>query len=752
MAKKPSEKEIVSYWLSEIEQAKKREASYRKDGKDVLRLYEAEDSDETPMAPFNILFSNTETLMPALYSQQPRPIVNRRFRDDDPMGKAVSDAGRRMLEYLTDTNMEGYETFNEVMGAVNQDALLPGRGWAVVKYDAEFKTYNEPRPPQETDEDPPGKEAEPVEYAENEKVCVESIVWDRVYLGYAKKWNKMPWVAYEFNLTKEQVAGMVGKDMAVKLKYSADNREESSDGGGDEDQTTGKRKTACVYQIWDKAGGKKIHYVSPAYKEALLDSQDDALQLTGFYNTPRPLRFIEKSWSTVPTAPYRLYKNQAKELNRITLRINNIVEAIKARGLYDGSLGSDLGKLLEKGDAALVPAETASSLASEKGLDNAIWFMPIEILIQTLVQLYGAREACKQVIYEITGISDILRGATKASETLGAQEMKAKFGGLRIKRMQAEVQRYARDLLRMMLELAGTKFSEETWAAVTGLPFLLEPKYLELTKLAQTIQQQMAMHPQLPPQPGQPPDPMMMQLQQIQQQLQAPKWSDVLGILRNDLMRSYRIDIETNSTIEADATEDKKDMTELFTALSQIMAQLGPLVIQGVLPFEAVQAILLAVSRRMKWGGEIEDYIKQMQPPKPQGDDGEAQKKQLEQEKQSAMKEVQHKQKQAEMSIQEKSAKSEFDAFKREMELKMREMELQIREQQMAMQKQAAVQEVGMKQKQAQQSIQAAGQQAQFKNQQQKMQNDQAMQQKQAQFQQKQNQAKMQQQKQKASA
>lgn len=739
MGKQPSDKEVVAYWLTEIDQAKKREAAYRKDGQEVLKIYEA---DEEKEVPFNILFSNTETLMPALYSQAPRPIVNRRFRDEDPMGKAVSDAGRRMLEYLTDTNMEGYETFHEVMHAVNQDALLPGRGWSVVKYDAEFKTLEEPRPPQQHDDDPPGPPSqEPAEYADHETVCVESIVWDRVYMGYAKKWHKVPWVAYEYHLTKEEVASLVGPDMAVKLKYSADHREDASEEGTDEDQTTGKRKTACVYQIWDKAGGKKIKYVSPNHKEDVLKTEDDPLQLTGFFNCPRPLRFIEKSWSLVPTSPYRPYKNQAKELNRLTQRINHVAEAIKARGVYDGALGTTLQQLLNLDDAGLVPADSAASLATEKGFQNAIWFMPLEQLIQTLVQLYTAREACKQVIYEITGISDILRGATKASETLGAQEMKAKFGGLRIKHMQAEVQRYARDLLRMMLELAGTKFSEETWAAVTGLPFLLEKKYLELTALAQTIQQQLAMAP--PPMPGQPPDPRLMQLQQIQAELQKPKWSDVLGLLRNDLMRSYRIDIETNSTIEADATEDKKDMTELFTALSQIMAQLAPLVIEGVLPFEAAQAILLAVSRRMKWGTEIEDYIKQMKPPQPKGDDGEAQKKQIEQEKQMAVKEVQHKQKQAEMSIQEKSAKSEFDQFKREMELKMREMELQIQEQQMAMQKQAAVQEVGMKQKQASMQIQSVSQQAQFKNQQQRLQNDQRSQQQQAQFQQKQQQAKL---------
>ena len=40
------------------------------------------------------------------------------------------------------------------------------------------------------------------------------------------------------------------------------------------------------------------------------------------------------------------------------------------------------------------------------------------------------------------------------------------------------------------------------------------------------------------------------------------------------------------------------------------------------MPFGAAQAILLAVVRRYRFGSEIEDQIKQMQPPKPQ-DQGE---------------------------------------------------------------------------------------------------------------------------------
>lgn len=689
MAKKATTQDpdaIAAYWLEEIAHAKKRETDYRKTGADILKIYEADDEHD---APFNILFSNTETLRPALYSTQPRPVVARRFKDTDALGKAASDAGRRMLEFLLDTNRDGYETVNEAMGAGVLDALLPGRGMVALKYDATFKTYAEPRPP---DDDPetPVDEADAVQYAESELVCPESLVWDRVHMGYAKKWQKVPWIAYEFYLTKEEVATLLGKELAVKLSYQASQDDGKGEGRrAKKDDEQGARKTACVYQIWDKAGGKKIRYVSPQYVEGMLKEEDDPLGLTGFYNTPRPLIFVEKSSNLIPTAPYKMYRNQAKELNRLTNRISKLIDAVRARGVYDGALGDTLGKIMQSDDNTLIPADTASSLATEKGFQNAIWFMPIEQLVAVLVQLYQARESCKQVIYEITGISDILRGATQASETATAQQIKSQWGTLRLKRMQSEVARYVRDLLRMMLELAATKFSEETWAKATQLPFLTEQAQMQMQQMAMAMQQA-----------GQPIPP------ELQQQMTIPAWTDVLALLKEDQARTYRIDIETNSTVEPEATEDLKAMTETMTTIGQFLNGVAPLVASGSMPFEVVKSMLLVITRRSRFGYEIEDLLQQMQPPKPP-DDGQAQaqqqqaQQQMDMQKQQAMSDVQMKQQQAEMALQQKTMQAEMQLKQQEMDLKMREMELQMKEQQFQLAQQAEHQTLDLQKQQA---------------------------------------------------
>ncbi len=675
----------VRHWLGEIASAKKREKDYRKDGKEVIDIYSGKQPDKIP---FNILFSNVETLLPALFSQTPRPVVQRRFKDEDPLGKAAAMAGQRMLEFLCDTNVEGYETFDQSIRYATLDGLLPGRGVTSVKYDAEIIEPDE------------GSEAAPV--VKWEQVCPDSRGWDKVYFGYAKKWSKVPWMAYEEFLDKEECERLFGDKVTSKIVFTKgedeDDDKEDGTGGRDDADAQGSRKTALVYQIWDRAGGKRILYISPAYNDGYLKEEDDPLGLTGFFNCPRPLQFIEKSNDLLPVAMYKLYENQANELNRITVRLGKVVEALKVRGIYDGNLGSQLGDLFGQADNTLIPAESASSLASEKGLDNAIWFMPIEKLIVVATNLVAAREQCKRVIYEITGVSDIIRGQSVASETLGAQKIKESWGTMRLKRLQKEVQRYSRDVLRLMLEIAASKFSVETWASATGLPFVTAAQKQQAQMIAQMQQQQAMAQPQMPGQPTAAPpiDP------EIQKALSAPEWEAVLELLKNDMQRSYRIDIETNSTIDVEATEDQKQIGDFMNAMGQLMAGLTPMVETGGMPFEAAQSLLLAVVRRFRFGTEVEDHFKNMKPP--QKANPEADKAKAEMAK--AQQEMQVRQAEMQMEQQQFQAEMQMEAQKSQAEMQMSVMQARM-EAQMAMQLEQAKMQAQQQSEQSKMQMQA---------------------------------------------
>ena len=87
---------VVRRWILEWGLADKREKDWKKESDKILRRYRQKDSKKHS---FNILWSNTETLAPAVYNSVPKPDVRRRFKDDDTIGKAVSTVMSRSLEF-----------------------------------------------------------------------------------------------------------------------------------------------------------------------------------------------------------------------------------------------------------------------------------------------------------------------------------------------------------------------------------------------------------------------------------------------------------------------------------------------------------------------------------------------------------------------------------------------------------------------------------------------------------------------------
>lgn len=649
-----AEGEVV-YWLGEIEKALKRDKKFRETGTRVTAIYEAE---KKTANQFNIVYSNTETLLPALYNNLPRPVVERRFKDEDPLGKIASDVTQRLLAYFLQNDNREYAPFHNLISQAVLESLLPGRGLTRFKYDATIE------------ESEPAEGETPSEKVSYETVCGEELSWDNVLFGYAKTWEKTPWSAIEHFMAKDELEDNFGKELAKEIKLTAKGMTADSDSDATADEAL--PDLAQVWEIWDKRS-KKVVFVSPGYKDAVLKKVDDPLQLSGFFPHPKPLQLTPKITDGCPVALYLMYEEQADELNHISRRINVIVKALKVRGFYNGTLG-DLEKVLEADDNTLIPTDKMGIGAQDvTNLNNEIWLMPLEKLITVLQQLYQQREAIKQVIYEITGISDILRGASVASETATAQNIKNQWGTLRLKRGQKEVMRYVRDCLRIIAEIAVTKLSPETISKMTGLKYPTAAEKAQAQQLAQQIQQQsMIMAQQQSPMGGGMAAPQQPQLPpQIQQVLGSPTWEDILALLKDDLTRDYRIDIETNSTVDADATEDKANMSEFMNALAQFMNGVGPMVQEGIFPFEAAKAMLLEITRRFRFGVEVEDILKTMQAPQPKGPDPKDQAAQ---------------------------AQSQADTAKMGMEMKMAEAEHEMRMQEMQAEQQVKQQELALKQ------------------------------------------------------
>ena len=663
-----SENPACAYWRKELDLALQRTRPFLTKAQAVTRLYEGDKRDENS---FNVLYSNTNILLPACYNQLPRPFVDRRFKDPDPQAKLAAQALERLLAALEDPGDEEYDPFDSLLEQAVLGALVPGQGVTRFKYDAQITApaakkdtgKGETKDDEDADEKSqadsgvkdqagPGKDILPVpgEKVQYETACGEDVDYDMVLFGYARTWKCTPWVAYIHFMEKEDAEKSFGKETADLLVYSQQNqivegwkkRKPNYEDVEDEAQR-GTRPVAVVYEIWHKEK-KNVVFYAPSVKDRLLHEVDDPLELSGFFPQPQPLVFHLKRSKQTPTPLYTLYEEQAKELNRLTMRINRILHAMKVRGFYDGSL-KELKNLLNSDDNTMLPAMNAAALA-EQDLSRRIWMMPLKDLIVVLQQLIPARETVKNTIYEITGISDIMRGDTQASETATAQNIKNTYGTLRLNQFRKKVQLYARDCLRILGEIACKHFSVESFAKMTNLDFAL-PKEVEQAKKMMMYAQQMMQQLQSPmgaaspsspgpPSPGNPaqsqqPPPIPPQLQQMVQQAQAvlqkPAWADVVGLLRDNLQRNYRIDIETNSTIAADTAEDKANIVEAVGVIGKMFQQLAPLAQQGALPVAAVKQIILTVARRFQFGRQVEDELNQMpnQLPPPPSQPGQQQ-------------------------------------------------------------------------------------------------------------------------------
>lgn len=97
--------------------------------------------------------------------------------------------------------------------------------------------------------------------------------------------------------------------------------------------------------------------------------------------------------------------------------------------------------------------------------------------------------------------------------------------------------------------------------------------------------------------------------QQAQNGPQPVTIDQVVQLLRDDEMRGFRIDVETDSMVEADQAAEKKNATEFVTAVGQFLTQLGP-VVQVMPPLAPlVGGMLQFAVRRYKVGQELEDLI-----------------------------------------------------------------------------------------------------------------------------------------------
>lgn len=554
-------------WVKKIESSYNHEREWRRRGKEIVKRYRDEDRGHEGAPRYNILFANVEVLSGVLYQRTPAPVVRRRYLDNDPVGRQAAQILQRALGYVLDGC-----GFDEVVQAAVKDRLLPGRGLIRVRYKPYFETRDIPQPVSEseigTDEMgmpilPEGAQLDPLlgpvrmvrqDVKVYEEVFPEYVPWTEVVFSPCETWKKLKWVCFRHVLDRQELQELFGAEVgAIVLDW------QPKEGAAEEE------KKAVIYEVWDKKT-RRVFYITRS-NPRILREDEDPLALEDFFPIPKPILSVCTNGNLTPVPDYLEYQDQAQELDLVIARISALTDALRHRGVYDAS-HPEVGELSDAPDNRLIPINNYSQFVDGGGLKSALQYVPLGEIASVLQGLYQQRDACKAIIYEITGISDIVRGSTRVSETATAQEIKARYAGSRIAPHQKAIAEMCRDMLRMMGEIIAEQFDIKTLKMVTGE------------------------------------DMWIIDGQDATEQ--------IYGLLSNEKLRGFRVDIETDSTVAADEQEEKKSRNEFLQSVVQFIGGVAPLVKGGVLPIEVARGMLEFGARAYKVGPQLEELLGQI--------------------------------------------------------------------------------------------------------------------------------------------
>ena len=496
-------------------------------------------------AKFNILWSNVQTLIPAVYSRLPKAEVSRRFGDSDPIGRVASLLLERSLDY----EIEHYSDYRSSLYNSVEDRFLGGRGVSWVRYDPHLRIQPESYEPIQITEDvsvyegyedgreeykegqsgdiqdfttPPMEMQEEIDY---ECSPVDYVHWKDFGHTPARTWEEVTEVWRWVYMTKEAVVERFGKKIARKIPF--DSSPDPLNKYGQQNKTQDRAK---ICELWCKQSNK-VYWFAKGMQD-IIEECEDPLELEGFFPCSKPLYATTTTDNLIPVPDFTLYQDQANELDILSDRIDGLVKALRVRGVYDASQPA-LQRLLTEGENnSLIPVDKWMAFSEKGGLRGAIDLLPIDTLAAALLQCYQARSDIKNQVYEITGISDIIRGSTFASETATAQQIKGQYAGLRLRSMQEKVSMFATELLRIKAQIICSKYQDQT--------ILM---YSAADQLSQ------------------------------EDQMLIP---DALALLRDNPLRGFRIDIAADSMVQIDEQQNKADRIEFMNAFANFMREAVP--------------------------------------------------------------------------------------------------------------------------------------------------------------------------------
>jgi hypothetical protein len=479
-----------------------------------------------PNARFNILWSNVQTITPAIFARLPRPDVTRRFKDNDPVGRVAA----MMLERSLDFELEHYSDYKSAMKSAVFDRLIGGRGTAWVRYEPHIANTNpnEPDDGYQITEDVEGEDGQDQEFGEEiEYECapVDYVHWRDFGHSVARTWEEVTSVWRKVYMNRNALVERFGEDLGYKIPLDTKPEDSKS-----YTKNTDMPYQACIYEIWDKET-EQVIWISKSLGR-VLDVKDDPLELEGFFPCPKPLYSTITTDNLEPIPDYTMYQDQARELDTLADRIDGLINALKVRGVYDAS-ESALQRLFSEGENnTLIPVKNWAAFAEKQGMKGAIDLVDITPFANALMSCYQAMDQVKGQIYEIMGIADIQRGQTDPNETLGAQIIKSNNAAGRLKTMQHDVVDFATKLLQIKAQIICKHFQPESIVKMSGAEQLSDAD--------------------------------------------KPMIGPAIGLLKEESSSNFRIEVTSDSMIYQDEEQEKADRIAFLNTMAGFMQQAIP--------------------------------------------------------------------------------------------------------------------------------------------------------------------------------
>ncbi len=418
----------VEIWIEKIEKAEKKYEKYLNLIKEIRAYYRNENSKNEQ----NMFWASIEILKPFLYFKQPKPYVEQKERTND----LVASCACRILQKALDWDLSQFD-FDSVMKYVRNDFLLFGFGVACEQYVPKFKQAIVSQNGLKSIFDVLHEETIETVYIKPEDFIADT--------QKVNVWEDVSWVARKIEMSSDEVVSQFGEEMKNVLPY----------------RQNGEAETVVVYEIWDKVGAR-ILYLIKECQSRFLKIRENMAHVSGFFAMPKPMFATLTNDGLVPVPDYSQLKPLLDELHGVTKRMQLTMQAIKVSGAYDNSF-PELANILNK-EVTLVALSDFDRLKENGGLKGIMDFAPIEQYIEALQVLALRRENIVEQIYEITGVSDIMRGNSDPGETATAVTKKTNFGTLRNQDRQNEMMRFITDLLKIKAEMICCCFSEEKLA------------------------------------------------------------------------------------------------------------------------------------------------------------------------------------------------------------------------------------------------------------------------------------------------